>query len=269
MKDIVIKKNATHTLLVDPKVEGDPEVNWNSFLGEAVATFSMWDVETGCYVIANQPAEIIAGGVTLGDSTLAQPLTCAEATTNFSLRYQFRSRDTKHNGIYRATFQLNSLVGDDVLAVPARKDIQVFIIGSAVATARTFTGMPVVVPPVPAYPVYFGSSAKQPAAMIAAVNNQTLDAATQATLGLSVENRTDRLVTKTLDCSGGRYAYILWPASMGTGKPLAYSPVDLRLFSAFYLTPVTIIDAQGVPQGYILLNTAIQSSSAFYLRLIS
>jgi hypothetical protein len=269
MNDIIIKKNATYTLWVDPRKDGDPLVDWNAYLMEAVATFSMYDVETGCYVIANQPAEIVAGGVALGDATLAQPLGCAEDATNFYLRYNFRARDTKHNGIYRATFQLNSLVGDDVLAVPARKDIQVFIIGSAIAPARTFTGMPEIITPVTTYPVYFGSSSMLPTAMINALAADTLDSDTLAHLGLSSENRTDRLVTKTINCSGGRYAYILWPVAMGTGKPLAYSPVDYRMFSAFYLNPVTIKDAQGVRRDYILLNTAIQNSSAFYLRLIS
>lgn len=272
--DVLIKNNTNHTLTIDPRVHGDAGLDWDSILANSVATFSMVDVETGCYAIANRPADIVVGGVAVGDDSQATPLTCAGDNSTSRLSYTFRSRETKKSGLFRGTFQVTSLVDGSVLAVPATKDIQVFVLGSPVSAPRPFTGMPevIIVPPpapVTTYPMYFGASTMLPASMVNAMTAGPLTPQALLQLGMYVENHTSRLATKTFDCSNGEYVYIMWPVNFGVDKPLAYSPVDFRLFSFMFLTPVTIRDASGATKDYILLNTSVQYSSAFYLRLIS
>lgn len=147
--EAVIKKNSTQTLIVDPRIYGGSSINWDEALENAVVTFSLWDVASGCYVVANRAAEIIPGGLSENDSKLTDSVSCGDDTSVTRIAYRFRSRDTKNSGVYRGTFQVNAIGGDTVLAVPEAGDIQIVVSESGIApwTSAAFTGMPEITEP--------------------------------------------------------------------------------------------------------------------------
>jgi len=142
--EAIIKKNSTQVLIVDPRQFGDYNVDWNTVLQNAVVTFSLFDVETGCFTVANRPGEIIPGGLSANDPSLAGAVSCGDDTSVTRIAYKFRTRDTKLSGIYRGTFQVNVIGEETVLAVPSMGDIQVVIAESGISrwTQGVYTGMP-------------------------------------------------------------------------------------------------------------------------------
>lgn len=142
--EAIIKKNSTQVLIVDPRQYGDYTVDWDTVLQNAVVTFSLFDVETGCFAIANRAGEIIPGGLSATDKALSEAVSCGDDTNVTRIAYRFRTRDTKLSGVYRGTFQVNVIGEETVLAVPSMSDIQVVITESGISrwTQGTFTGMP-------------------------------------------------------------------------------------------------------------------------------
>ncbi len=144
--EAIIKKNSTQTLIVDPRHYGDPNVDWDSVLQNSVVSFSLFDVETGCFIIANRPGSIIPGGLAVTDAALSNSVACGDNTSVSRIAYNFRSRDTKSSGVYRGTFQVNNITDLSVLAVPSLGDIQIIIAESAVSPLNqgSYTGMPAI-----------------------------------------------------------------------------------------------------------------------------
>ncbi len=142
--EVIIKQNSTQTLIVDPRLYGDSGVNWDEVLENAVVTFSLFDVETGCFVIANRPGDIIPGGLSANDEALVNSVACGDNTSVTRIAYKFRTRDVKQTGVFKATFQVNVIGEETVLAVPATSDIQVIVTQSAISpwTSATYTGLP-------------------------------------------------------------------------------------------------------------------------------
>lgn len=141
--EAIIKKNSTQLLIVDPREYGDYNVDWDDVLNRGVVTFSLFDVETGCYTVASRAGEIIPGGLSANDEALTNSVACGDNTSVTRIAYRFRSRDTKRSGVYRGTFQVNVLGEETILAVPATGDIQIVVTESSVNpwSQSTYTGM--------------------------------------------------------------------------------------------------------------------------------
>ncbi|MCX6257973.1 MAG: hypothetical protein NTW49_08790 [Bacteroidia bacterium] len=68
------------------------------------------------------------------------------------------------------------------------------------------------------------------------------------------------------NCTGGKYIYILYPASYGNPQSVKNGSFD---FSSYTMTDVTITDEFGIIRAYKLFNTGYQTGSSVNINIIN
>lgn len=125
--NFIIKQNATLPILSMKLIEVidtttlSLNLSFDNMMENAVVTFSMIDVETGRYAIANK-----SGGIT----KIEDVATCGCDNCNYIIYYQFTDRDTKNYGVYKGEFTINFFDGDNgngKLILPMKNDLNIFI----------------------------------------------------------------------------------------------------------------------------------------------
>jgi hypothetical protein len=135
--EIVIKKNSSRTISLPVTDIAD----WADCLQSAVVTFSMLDVSTGCYVVANRAANFRLG---LGNEVEVD--NCAvEGVTLF---YELSPRQLKKKGVYRGEFRVDFLSNEtqESRIYPSQENLDIIIADSITSTEKSVTTAPL--PPV-------------------------------------------------------------------------------------------------------------------------
>lgn len=105
--------------------------NFDSYIENALITFSMKDMKTGIYEIVNQPGQLI----------LKDPCT-ADGNKEYYVAYTFSSDDTSRPGTYLGEFQITfvntALNGYNSLITPIAETLYIYIIDSFVKTDVIF-----------------------------------------------------------------------------------------------------------------------------------
>ena len=124
--DFTIKQNATLPVLTMKMVDDyDIDVeSFNKMIQNAVVTFSMIDVETGRYAIANKSA-----GVLKVDENVN--VACGYDGSSYIIYYDFTERDTRNYGHYKGEFTINFFDENNFdkgkLIVPIQDELNIFI----------------------------------------------------------------------------------------------------------------------------------------------
>lgn len=138
--EIIIKKNSSKIIALPV---ADIE-DWGNYLETAVVTFSMLDISTDCYVVANSPADLRLG---IDDEQAADNCEVSGVT----LFYELSPRQAKNKGVYRGEFRVNFLSSgiDKTLAYPASGYLNITIVDSITTTNKTGVrlGLPILTPP--------------------------------------------------------------------------------------------------------------------------
>lgn len=138
--EIIIKKNSSKIIALPV---ADIE-DWGNYLETAVVTFSMLDISTDCYVVANSPADLRLG---IDDEQAADNCEVSGVT----LFYELSPRQAKNKGVYRGEFRVNFLSSgiDKTLAYPASGYLNITIVDSITTTNKTGVrlGLPVLATP--------------------------------------------------------------------------------------------------------------------------
>jgi hypothetical protein len=116
-----IKKNSTLPVL-KMKVVNDGRYGYKDIfdrLENAAITFSMIDTENGQHRVFNQP------GLLLPVTKVACP-----EDEEFYIGYQFKLKDTKKVGCYKAEFKIDFLDDGASLIVPIREELFVNVVDS-------------------------------------------------------------------------------------------------------------------------------------------
>jgi len=122
-----IRKNSTLPLLI-MKCYSSGDLDYDKFLtmmNNCAITFSMIDVETNQYIIANREA-----GVYIREKIIE-----SSEPYEYYIYYRWREKDTKTPGMYKAEFKLN-FFGDNCgsLTVPIMEDLYINIQDSITKT---------------------------------------------------------------------------------------------------------------------------------------
>lgn len=129
--DFYIRKGATLPRL-KMKLVLDSEYDYNKvndMLSNCYITFSMTDVETNVYKIANKPGKLV---------TVSKEFDCADGKTDeYYIVYEFTKQDTSKTGTYFAQFEIN-FDGDNCgnIIVPIRDNLYVHVQDSITKTTK-------------------------------------------------------------------------------------------------------------------------------------
>ena len=138
--EIIVKKNSSKTITLPVTDIAD----WADCLQSAVVTFSMLDVSTGCYVVANRPANFRLG---VGDDGGTDNCEIDGVT----LVYELSPRQTKNKGVFRGEFRVDFLSNgvEETLVYPASDHLDIVIVDSITTTNKSApkAGLPVLLPP--------------------------------------------------------------------------------------------------------------------------
>lgn len=139
--EIVIKKSSSKLISIPITNISD----WASCLQSAVVTFSMLDVSSGCYTVANRPASFRLG---VGDESVVDDCN-VEAVT---LIYELGVRQSKNKGVFRGEFRVDFLCNgvEESRVYPESGDLDIIIVDSITSTEKNEVrnGLPPLIPPV-------------------------------------------------------------------------------------------------------------------------
>ncbi len=125
--DFQIKQHATIPLLTMKMVENN-EVDsdtFNDMMQNVAVTFSMIDIETGKYIVANK-----SGGVINIEQNVNVSNGDYDGST-YVIYYKFTERDTKYSGKFKGEFTINFFDTNSnstgKLIVPIQEDLNIYI----------------------------------------------------------------------------------------------------------------------------------------------
>jgi hypothetical protein len=126
--DFLIKQHATIPVLTMKMVENnDIDINsLNIMMKNAAVTFSMIDVETGKYAIANK-----SGGILNIDEGINITTSGDYDGSTYIIYYDFTERDTRNSGQFKGEFTINFFDDDNnskgKLIVPIQDELNIHI----------------------------------------------------------------------------------------------------------------------------------------------
>lgn len=122
--DFIIRKNSTLPNLVLKQVIKS-DINYEEFnkmMSNCVCTFSMIDIETGVYIIANRSA-----GVYIKDKVNES----CDNPYEYYIYYKWNEKDTRKTGVYKGEFLINFFDEDgnscEKVIVPIYDDLFIHI----------------------------------------------------------------------------------------------------------------------------------------------
>lgn len=124
--EIVIKRNSSKLITLPVRDISD----WANCLESAVVIFSMLDISTGCYTVANRPAKFILG---IGEGTIN-----ACVADGITFEYELSARQSKSDGTFRGEFRVDYLCDgvERSLVYPELGDLDIIIVDSITAMER-------------------------------------------------------------------------------------------------------------------------------------
>lgn len=118
--DFLIRKNSTSPYIV-MKVIHDSDTDAdviNKKIEDAAVTFSMVNLETGKYKVANRAGAIY---------TRENPIDCPTNPLEHFVYYKWREKDVNEEGIFRAEFKLNFIEDCEAVILPIDEELFVHV----------------------------------------------------------------------------------------------------------------------------------------------